>query len=411
MSVLKQPSSRPLWPLSGNQGLVLLFVLAHFSHHLVTALPIPLLPFIRDEFALDYTRAALVVSAFSVPYGIAQLPGGWLADKIGPRPLLFVGTSGVAFAGLLVGVSTHYMMLLLFLALMGILGGGYHPSAPSVISTVTDPSHRGSALGFHVIGGSASYFVAPLVAAVVATSWGWRSSFVLLSFPAIAFGFVFAAILRRRAKGDVGQASVRMSGSDDEGQSVDWQSLVTFLIVSCFTAAIVVSCISFIPLYLVDIYGLGEQTGAVAISLFYSAGLWAGVVGGHVSDRVGRVPVVAALALLSGPVLVLMSFGGSVPLVMGALVFLGMALYARAPATEAYIVAHTSPRRRSTILGLYYFGGIEGSGVLAPVVGVLIDRFSFSFAFAAGGIALLVIATVCSVILFRRSRPAAATSE
>ena len=44
-------------------GVVLLFALAHLAHHLVTALPVPLLPFIRDEFNLDYTRAALVVSA------------------------------------------------------------------------------------------------------------------------------------------------------------------------------------------------------------------------------------------------------------------------------------------------------------------------------------------------------------
>ncbi|MCK5586350.1 hypothetical protein KAJ02_09800, partial [Candidatus Bipolaricaulota bacterium] len=75
---------------------------------------------------------------------------------------------------------------------------------------------------------------------------------------------------------------------------------------------------------------------------------------------------------------------------------------------EAYIVAHTGTRRRSTILGLYYFGGIEGSGVLAPIVGFLIDRFSFATAFAASGMALLCIAVVCSLILFRHSRSATA---
>ncbi|MCK5586352.1 MFS transporter, partial [Candidatus Bipolaricaulota bacterium] len=113
--------------------LVVLFMCAHGAHHLVTALPVPLLPFIRNEFGLDYTQAALVVSAFSVPYGIAQMPSGWLADRIGPRLLLLMGTSGIAAAALLVGVSTNYMMLLSFLVLMGLLGGGYHPSAPSVI--------------------------------------------------------------------------------------------------------------------------------------------------------------------------------------------------------------------------------------------------------------------------------------
>ena len=53
-----------------------LFVLAHLSHHLVTALPVPLLPYIRDEFALDYTRAGFIISAFGVVYGVCQLPAG-----------------------------------------------------------------------------------------------------------------------------------------------------------------------------------------------------------------------------------------------------------------------------------------------------------------------------------------------
>jgi hypothetical protein len=38
-------------------------------------------------------------------------------------------------------------------------------------------------------------------------------------------------------------------------------------------------------------------------------------------------------------------------------------------------MANTPPRRRSTILGFCYFGAVEGSGVLAPLVGYLIDRF------------------------------------
>ncbi|MDP7525779.1 MAG: MFS transporter, partial [Dehalococcoidales bacterium] len=58
-------------------------MLAHFSHHLIAALLQPLLPFIRDDFALDYTQAAWIVSAYTLAYGFSQLPGGWLADRIG----------------------------------------------------------------------------------------------------------------------------------------------------------------------------------------------------------------------------------------------------------------------------------------------------------------------------------------
>ena len=98
-------------------------MLAHFGHHLLTALPVPLLPMIKDDFALDYTQSGLVISAFTLSYGIGQLPAGWLADRIGRRILIAIGICGVALAGLIIGISHTYIMLIIFLALMGVMGG------------------------------------------------------------------------------------------------------------------------------------------------------------------------------------------------------------------------------------------------------------------------------------------------
>jgi len=91
------------------------------------ALPAPLLPLIRNEFDLSYTRAALIQSSFSWTYGSAQIPAGLIADRIGPRVLLITGICGVAVGGILVGLSRTYVMILVCLVVMGILGGGYHP--------------------------------------------------------------------------------------------------------------------------------------------------------------------------------------------------------------------------------------------------------------------------------------------
>ena len=389
-------------------GLVLLFAVAHFAHHLVTALPVPLLPFIRDEFALDYTRASLVVSAFSVSYGFSQLPAGWLADRFGPRRLLLVGISGVALTGLLVGLSTSYTLLLAALFLMGALGGGYHPAAPAAIAKVTDPSRRGRALGVHMIGGSASYFLAPLAAGGLAAVWGWRMPFVLLAVPAIIFGVVLFVILGRRERaGRVLQAAggpaQTVGPVVEEETRVDWFRMVTFLTLTSVSAAFVLSVIAFIPLYLVDVFGVAEHQATMAVALYYSTGLWAAVAGGYLSDRIGRIRVVVLFGLISGPVLALLDFSGSAIMVMACLLFLGAGMYARAPASESYVVGHTPPSKRSSVLGFYYFGSMEGSGVLAPVVGYLIDHFGFRTAFAAGGIALTTIALVCAAILLRGS--------
>ncbi len=387
-------------------GIVLLFVVAHFSHHLLTALPVPLLPFIRNEFSLDYTRAALVVSAFAVPYGFSQLPAGWLGDRFGPRRLLLVGISGVALAGLLVGISTQYALLLAGLALMGALGGGYHPSAPQLISSVVEPSRRGSALGFHMIGGSASYFLAPLLAAGLAASFGWRTPFISLAMPAFLLGIAFYVLLGRHQKASAAKEVTSPETSDAPPEaSVNWLRLGAFIALSGFVAAAVLAVLAFIPLYLVDVFDYTEGRSAVAVSLFYSTGLWAAVVGGYASDRLGKIPVVVSLAILSGPAMVLMGLASSAVAVMGVVLVLGVALYARAPASEAFVLAESPPGRRSTVLGIYYFGAMEGNGVLAPVVGYLIDRFGFATAFEISGIGMVVVAALCTLLMVRARGP------
>ncbi|MFW6056036.1 MAG: MFS transporter [Chloroflexota bacterium] len=386
-------------------GIVLLFVVAHFSHHLLTALPVPLLPFIRNEFSLDYTRAALVVSAFAVPYGFSQLPAGWLGDRFGPRRLLLVGISGVALAGLLVGISTQYAMLLAGLALMGALGGGYHPSAPQLISSVVEPSRRGSALGFHMIGGSASYFLAPLLAAGLAASFGWRTPFIALAMPAFMLGVAFYVLLGRHQKASAAKEVSSSETSESVEVDVNWLRLGSFIALSGFVAAAVLAVLAFVPLYLVDVFDYTEARSAVAVSLFYSTGLWAAVVGGYASDRLGNIPVVVSLAMLSAPAMVLMGLASSAAAVMVFVLVLGVALYARAPASEAFVLAESPRGRRSTVLGIYYFGAMEGNGVLAPVVGYLIDRFGFTTAFEISGIGMVVVAALCTLLIVRARGP------
>ena len=69
-------------------------------------------PFIQDEFGLSKAQLGGVTSAFSISSGAAQLPAGWLADRIGPTWLITIGVLGVGIGGALVGISNSYTMLL-----------------------------------------------------------------------------------------------------------------------------------------------------------------------------------------------------------------------------------------------------------------------------------------------------------
>ena len=381
-------------------GMLPLFVLAHCGHHLLTALPVPLLPMIRSEFALDYTQAGLVISAFSLSYGISHLPAGWLADRIGPRILITSGICGVALAGLLIGLSQTYIMMIVFLVLMGLLGGGYHPASPPLISALVEPQNRGRALGIHMIGGGASYFLAPLIAAAIAIIWGWRGSFITLAVPTMVFGIVFYVLLGRLT--DIKKAKRGIVSSDRQMPAVPGRvrRLVSFIVLSTFTSAVIFSTISFIPLFLVDHFSTSEETAAVFIALVYFAGLWAGPLGGYLSDRLGMVPVILAVCFATGPVIYLLNL---VPYGWGIgalLVVIGMINYFRMPVSEAYIISQTSERNRSSVLGIYYFTAMESGGVLTPVMGYLIDQFGFYLSFTIASAAVVAVALLCSMWLW-----------
>ncbi len=377
-------------------------MLAHFSHHLLTALPAPLLPFIRDDFALNYTQAGLVVSVFSLSYGIGQLPAGWLADRIGPRIMITVGICGVALVGLLVGLSQTYVMLIVFLALMGLVGGGYHPSAAPMISASVEPRNRGRALGFHLIGGSGSYFLAPLIAAAAAATWGWRVSFIGLAVPTMIFGITFYVLLGRRAKMSKTQQTITNHHDETPSPPGYLRRLVIFMILNTFTQAVTFSAIAFIPLFLVDHFGVGEGTAAAFLSIIYSAGLWASPLGGYLSDRLGRLPVVLATCLITGPLIYLLNLV-SYSLGIGALLLIiGIVMYIRMPASESYIIGQAPKRHRSMVYGIYYFAGMEAAGILTPVMGFFIDRFGFYSSFTIASIAVAAMTLTCSVFLWGR---------
>ncbi len=383
-------------------GLLPLFVLAHFGHHLLGALLVPLLPYIRNEFSLDYAQAGWVVSAFMVSYGISQLPAGWLADRIGPRLVIAIGISGVGLSGLLVGFSPTYIILVIFLILLGVAGGGYHPASIPVIATSVDPEKRGRALGLHQIGGAASHFLGPLIAVGIASALGWRGSFISTAIPITLFGIVFYVFLRRRLYTSEAKEETPRDNAAAPPTSPRFSRLVTFLTLSIAGQILIVAIISFIPLFLIDRFGVSQQTAAALLALTYSGGFWAGPLGGYLSDRVGAVPVMVVVTLIAGPVIYLLNH---VPYGFGIgalLVLVGMTLDSRMTVSEAYIMRQTSRRNRSTVLGVYYFGSRGGPGVITPLLGYLIDRLGFYTSFGIVGATLVAITLVCSILLWAK---------
>lgn len=390
-------------------GLVPLFLTAHFMHHVPGFIIQSLLPSIRDYFNLDYYRIGWLPGAYNIAYGLSNLPAGWLSgNRIAPRILIVIGVLGVAIFALFIGLSLNYIMILLALLLTGILGGGYHPSASPILADTVAAEKRGQVLGMHQVGGTLANFLTPLLTAAIITLLGiymptsstWRGPFIILSIPTIIFGIYLYVILKRRRLGDTPQQVQTESFSIRINARGYIRRMIAFVTLGTAVQTFVFSSMSFITLIVVDLYGGSEQAGAAFLALAHFSGLWAGPLGGYISDRIGKVPVMLTVSLTAGPIISLLGIGTYWWLLPILLLAMGTCMYVAMPVTEVYIISNARQKNRSTILGVYYAASRGGPGLLLIVMGKLMDQYSFSTTFALVGAALFAITLLCSLLLW-----------
>ena len=371
------------------------FILAHATHHLLTALPQPMQPFIQDEFRLSKAQLGGVTAAFSLSSGASQLPAGWLADRIGPTWLITAGVLGVGIGGLLVGMSHTYFMLLAFLVFMGFMAGGYHPASTPLISMSVPVTQRGRALGLHLIGGNSSFFLAPLIAGGIAAVWGWRGSFIALAVPTVLLGFFFFLYLNKRYGKAHVEAMKRKQMEETPPQPGYRRRLTAFLTMMVVGGGAGATVNSFLPVYIKEGLGASNEVSAMSLSIIFSSGLWAGPIGGWISDRIGATKVVIVTGILGGLVIFALkeaSLGWGLWVVLWVM---GVIQAVRFPVTEVFIMSQSTAKNRSTIYGIYYSTMQYTGAIFAPIMGGLIDRYGYAtmFTFAAWAVTAVAIVT------------------
>jgi predicted MFS family arabinose efflux permease len=100
-----------------------------------------------------------------------------------------------------------------------------------VISGVVAPEKLGRALGLHAIGGSASFFIAPLTAAAIAAVFGWRGAFIGVAVPAMILGIILYIAL---AKISVKKGTTAGVQAESETRPLHLRRIVFFIILSTF---------------------------------------------------------------------------------------------------------------------------------------------------------------------------------
>lgn len=77
-------------PLKQDATIIGLVGLAHASSHFAHLLLPLMFPVFMQEFGLSYSELGLLMTTFFVVSGLGQASAGFVVDRLGARPLLFV---------------------------------------------------------------------------------------------------------------------------------------------------------------------------------------------------------------------------------------------------------------------------------------------------------------------------------
>lgn len=315
----------------------------------------------------------------------------------------------MALCAILIGFAPNYYAMVVFLILMGIMGGGYHPASAPLVAATVDASRRGRALGIHQIGGTGSQLVAPLIATTIAALWGWRNSYITLGITTFLLGLFLFLLLRGNEQGGKAPRKVAAEAQPKERFSASFlRRMIAFLILATVVQGLTGSVNSLSTLFMVDHFGVSKQLAGTMFVLIQAGGLIGGPLGGYLSDRVGSLRIVLILSVLAVPAVYLFTVVPFGYVTVGLLLTtIGFCQWGRMPVSEAYIMDETSEHGRSTILGIYYAAGRAIPGLISPVVGIITDNYGLATSYTAIAITIAVLTAACSLFLWERKKATA----
>lgn len=356
--------------LKNIPAVVWLVAFSHFAIELSgNFLPI-IYPVIIPMLNLSYTQVGFLALVSSTGATFFQPIFGYLTDRFGANRIIVLSVLWMGMVMGLVGLSQNYWMLVLLVG-GGTLGSSaFHPSGVAMMSTGVAAHRRGGTFSIFSVMGSLGTALSPLLIAYMISLASLRGTLILIPL-ALLCGLLLFRQMWNRSGGAATVVSAGASGGAStvaQGGSKLALALVVLMVMS--RSWLQGSVNTYLPEWLqTQGYSL-EAAGQVFSAMLVAISVGT-LIGGPLSDRVGRWQVVGGSLLLLNPaVWLLLNSGGAMQ--VGAAMFTGALLGSSFPVTVA-MAGETWPRgvglAASLVMGLGWFPG----GIGASVTGAIAD--------------------------------------
>ncbi|MCE9645150.1 MAG: MFS transporter [Chloroflexi bacterium] len=164
--------------------------------------------------------------------------------------------------------------------------------------------------------------------------------------------------------------------------------------------------VPFLTLYLTNQRSIPVSQAGLVVSLFGAGSFLAQLVGGELTDRFGRKPVLSISFLVTPVFVILLGFAQNIWVIAVCTFLVGVFTDLHRPAVSAAIADIVPAEDRPRAYG-YVYWAINLGAAIAPVLAGLIAAYSYLYLFLGDGLTTLLFGLLV-LFGFRESRPAEA---
>lgn len=170
---------------------------------------IPVLPFYAEEMGANPTELGLLMAVYSLMQLIFAPMWGRLSDRIGRKPVMMIGITGLALSFFIQAISTELWMLFVARILGGMLSSANMPTAMAYVADITTEENRGKGMGIIGAAVGLGFVFGPAVGGIFSKISLSMPFFLASGSAAITLVLVF--LLLKESKHETGQASEEKS--------------------------------------------------------------------------------------------------------------------------------------------------------------------------------------------------------
>jgi len=317
-------------------------------------------------------------------YALSAIPMARLSEHVNRVRLLAGIMAGWSALTALCGTAANLTSLIAFRLGVGFAEGGCVPISHSLLSDNFPIRQRGFAMAILSAAQPAAAIITPMLAATIATIWGWRAAFVVIGLCGVILAIPVLA-LREPREHRLASSKPRVPTS--LGADVRWlfanRAYRWLFVAGAFMGMGNGGVGVFLISYMMRAHDRTLVEAGGMLGLLGAMGLLGTMVGGYAADRLAgprarSYPLVCAAGAAAAGLLYLAAFAQSAWLpAIGLLLVAGIATDLKNGPNFAAVQNIALPRMRATAAGIYMLGPtLIGFGIGPPLSGFLSDAFA-----------------------------------